>query len=132
MADKSPKVVKAVDVTARTGTAYLSEYAVQLKGREKRFLGDLFGLTQFGVNLLTLAPGSWASHRHWHEAEDELIYVLEGEVTLIDDQSGKPVVCLEVGTRARDEVIHYAEADMRATKSNGGPIKFTRRDGSPG
>jgi uncharacterized cupin superfamily protein len=156
MADKPAAVAKASDVTARTGTSYLPEYAGQLKGREKRVLGDLFGLTQFGVNLLTLAPGSWSSHRHWHEAEDEFIYVLEGEVTLIDDQgehrmtpgmcagfkagvpnghhlvnkSDKPAVCLEFGTRAKDEAIEYSEADMRATKANGGPIKFTRRDGS--
>jgi uncharacterized cupin superfamily protein len=156
MADKPAAVAKASDFTARTGTSYLPEYAGQLKGREKRVLSDLFGLTQFGVNLLTLAPGSWSSHRHWHEAEDEFIYVLEGEVTLIDDQgehrmtpgmcagfkagvpnghhlvnkSDKPAVCLELGTRAKDEVIEYSEADMRAIKANGGPIQFTRRDGS--
>ena len=52
MADMPP-VVKAADVTARTGTSYLPQYAVQLKGREKRVLGDLFGLTQFGVNLMS-------------------------------------------------------------------------------
>ena len=86
MADTPATVVEATNVAARTGTSYLPQYAMQLKGREKRFLGDLFGLTQFGVNLLTLAPGSWSSHRHWHEAEDEFIYVLEGEVTLIDDR----------------------------------------------
>ncbi len=157
MADPFPPVVKAGDVTARTGTSYLPQYAVQLQGREKRVLGDLFGLSQFGVNLMTLAPGSWSSQRHWHEAEDEFIYVLEGEMVLIDDhgehtmtagmcagfkagapnahhlvnKSSKPAVCLEVGTRAKDERAHYAEADMQGTKSNGGPWKFTRRDGSP-
>ena len=82
MANTSPPVVKAADLAARTGTAYLPQYAVQLKGREKRVLGDLFGLSQFGVNLMTLAPGSWSSQRHWHEAKDEFVYVLEGEVIL--------------------------------------------------
>jgi uncharacterized cupin superfamily protein len=157
MADTPPTVVKAADVTARTGTSYLPEYAGQLKGREKRFLGDLFGLSQFGVNLMTLAPGSWSSHRHWHEAEDEFIYVLEGEVTLIDDQgehrmragmcagfkagvpnghhlvnrSDNAAVCLEVGTRAKDERAHYSNVDMQGTKTNGA-WKFTRRDGLTG
>ena len=156
MTDTTPTVVEAAQVTARTGTAYLPQYAGQLRGREKRSLGDLFGLSQFGVNLLTLAPGSWSSHRHWHEAEDEFVYVLEGEVILIDQQgehrmtagmcagfragkpnahhlvnkSDRPAVCLEVGTRAKDDRAHYAEADMQASKSGGGPWKFTRRDGS--
>jgi uncharacterized cupin superfamily protein len=157
MADASPTVLTAADVTARTGTAYPAQYALQLRGREKRVLGDLFGLSQFGVNLMTLAPGSWSSHRHWHEAEDEFIYVLEGEMVLVDDhgehrmtagmcagfkagasnahhlvnKSDKPAVCLEIGTRAQNERAHYAEADMQGSKSNGGPWKFTRRGGSP-
>jgi uncharacterized cupin superfamily protein len=151
-----PSAVKAADVTARTGTSYPPQYAVQVQGREKRALGELFELTQFGVNLTTLAPGSWSSHRHWHEAEDEFVHVLEGEVVLIDDngehrltagmcagfkagvpnahhlvnRSERPAVYLEIGTQARDERAHYAEADMAATKSNGGPMIFTRRDGS--
>jgi uncharacterized cupin superfamily protein len=158
MVDEVRTVVKVSDVPARTGTAYLAEFAGQLKGREKRILGDLFGLTQFGVNVMTLAPGSWSSHRHWHEAEDELIYVLEGEVVLIDDRgehvmkpgmcagfkagvqnghhlvnkSDRPAMCLEVGTRAKDEHAHYVDVDMDAKKSGGGSWSFMRKNGSPG
>jgi uncharacterized cupin superfamily protein len=157
MTDTSPTVLRAADVTARTGTAYPPQYAGKLKGREKRLLGELFGLSQFGVNLLTLAPGSWSSQRHWHEAEDEFVYVLEGEIVLIDDRgehpmsagmcagfkagvanahhlvnrSDKPAVCLEVGTRMKDERVYYADIDMQGVRSDGGPWKFTRRDGSP-
>lgn len=157
MSEATPAVVNAVEVPARTGTAYPPQHAGAVKGREKRVLGDLFGLTQFGVNLTTLAPGSWSSHRHWHEAEDEFVYVLEGEVILIDDRgehrmtpgmcagfkagvanahhlvnrSQRPAVFLEVGTRAPDERAHYADVDMAASRSGGGPWKFTRKDGSP-
>ena len=60
-------------VTPRTATVYPPEFAGAVKGREKRALGDFFGLTQYGVNLTTLAPGAWSSHRHWHENEDEFI-----------------------------------------------------------
>ena len=57
-----------------------------LAGRAKRALGDRFGLTQFGVNLTVLAPGTASAERHWHESEDEFVYVLEGEMVLIDDE----------------------------------------------
>ena len=56
-----------------------------LKGREKCKLGDAIGLTQFGVNIATLPPGVWSSQRHWHANEDEFIYVLEGEIVLVED-----------------------------------------------
>lgn len=157
MADAKPTVVNVVDVIPRTGTAYLPQFAGEVRGREKRVLGELFGLTQFGVNLTTLAPGTWSSHRHWHEAEDELVYVLEGEVVLIDEhgehpmkagmcagfkagvanahhlvnKSARPALVLEVGTRAGDEHARYADVDMEATRSGGGPWRFTRKDGSP-
>ena len=157
MSEAKSAVVNAVQVCARSGTAYPPQYAGAVKGREKRVLGDLFGLTQFGVNLTTLAPGSWSSHRHWHEAEDEFVYVLEGEVVLIDDRgehrmtpgmcagfrAGVPnghhlvnrsphrALLLEVGTRAADERAHYAEVDLAASRTGGGPLRFTRKDGSP-
>lgn len=143
-------------VAPRTASIYPATYASALKGREKRALGDPFGLSQFGVNLTTLPPGSWSSQRHWHEREDELVYVLEGEVTLIDDggehilaagmcagfkagvanghhlvnRSDKPALILEIGTRAGDERAHYCEADMHAVKSGGGKWTLTRKDGT--
>jgi uncharacterized cupin superfamily protein len=124
---KKQSALDPSSLTARTGTAYPSRFAGEVTGREKRALGDAFGLTQFGVNLTRLPPGCWSSHRHWHESEDELVYVLEGELVLIDDdgehpisagmcigwkagapnghhlinRSNQPATYLEIGTRAR-------------------------------
>ncbi len=143
-------------VTPRRGSAYPAPFGEPLAGREKRALGDPLQLTQFGVNLVTLAPGSWSSQRHWHANEDEFIYVLEGEVTLVTDageetlgpgmaagfpagkadghhlinRSEKPVVYLEVGTRAANEVAAYSDIDMVARKCDGRFV-FTRKNGEP-
>jgi uncharacterized cupin superfamily protein len=156
MSDAKPAAVTAMDIPPRTTTIYPPAYAAPLAGREKRALGDYFGLTQYGVNLATLAPGTWSSQRHWHEQEDEFIYVLEGEITLIDDagehrlvpgmcagfkagvanghhlvnQSGKPATYLEIGRRASSERGHYPEADMVFVKRDG-ESTITRKDGSP-
>src|SRR5690349_19960883 len=75
-----PKVIAAV-----IGTKYPQPHDAQCWRRERKRLGDLAGLTQFGVNLLRLQPGVWSSQRHWHTAEDEFVYVLEGEVVLVTD-----------------------------------------------
>jgi uncharacterized cupin superfamily protein len=135
----------------RRGSIYPAPFADPLAGREKRALGDPLGLKQFGVNLVTLAPGAWSSQRHWHAHEDEFIYVLEGEVTLVTDagekilgagmaagfpagradghhlinRSDAPVLYLEVGTRAESEEAQYSDIDMIARKENG------RFDGEP-
>ena len=78
-----------VSVTPRVGSTYPAPFGAPLAGREKRALGDALKLTQFGVNLVTLAPGTWSSQRHWHANEDEFIYVLDGEVTLVTDAGEK-------------------------------------------
>jgi uncharacterized cupin superfamily protein len=153
---KKPSTLDPQSIAARTGTAYPSRYAGEVKGREKRALGDPFGLIQFGVNLTTLPPGSWSSHRHWHENEDELVYVLDGDLILVDDdgehplragmcagwkagtanghhfinRSDKPAIYLEIGTRASDERVHYCEADMDLGKEKGGPWQVRRKDGT--
>jgi uncharacterized cupin superfamily protein len=138
------------------GSIYPAPFGEPLKGREKRALGDPLGLTQFGVNLVTLAPGAWSSQRHWHENEDEFVYVLEGEITLVTDAgetvlrpgmaagfpAGKPdghhlinrtdkfALYLEVGTRASTEVAHYSDIDLGARKE-GGRFVFTTKNGEP-
>jgi uncharacterized cupin superfamily protein len=143
-------------VTPRTATVYPPEFAGAVKGREKRSLGDFFGLTQYGVNLTTLAPGAWSSHRHWHEHEDEFIFVVEGEITLIDDsgehllkpgmcagfkagvanghhlvnKAKTPVTYLEIGSRAALERAHYPDVDMLFEK-DGVKTTVTRRNGLP-
>jgi uncharacterized cupin superfamily protein len=142
-------------VKPRVGTNYPAQYAGVVEGREKRVLGDMFGLTQFGVNLTTLAPGSSSALRHWHEQEDEFVFVVSGEVTLIDNsgehvltegkcagfkagvanghhlvnKTDRPAVYLEIGTRSPDEVAHYPEADMKGIKT-GGKYLMTKKDGS--
>ena len=82
MAEKPRGPLRAMDLPARTGTIYPPPYAAAMAGRAKRALGDQFGLSQFGVNLTVLAPGAASAERHWHEKEDEFVYMLEGEVTL--------------------------------------------------
>lgn len=155
MAEGRASVLRATDVPARTSTIYPAPYAAALAGRDKRALGDVFRLTQFGVNMTVLAPGAASSERHWHENEDEFIFVLEGEVTLVDDtgehrltpgmcagfragvanahklvnRSGAPATILEVGTRSEGDRVHYPEADMAAVKT-GGKFHLTRKDGS--
>jgi uncharacterized cupin superfamily protein len=141
-------------VTPRIGSIYPKPFDAPVAGREKRALGDPLGLTQFGVNLTTLPPGSWSSQRHWHANEDEFIY--EGEITLVTDEgetvlrqgmaagfpAGKPdghhlvnrgdtpALYLEVGTRCATEVAHYSDVDMAARKE-GGRFVFTRKNGEP-
>jgi uncharacterized cupin superfamily protein len=80
--------VKKIDIAAvRTviGSGYPSPYDEPCRERKRQRLGDAAGLTQFGVNLLRLGPGVWSSQRHWHTAEDEFVYVLEGEVVLVSE-----------------------------------------------
>ena len=77
-----------IDITkaaVRTKSAYPGALSQVTDGREKTVLGDVAGLTQFGVNLTRLKPGAASAHRHWHEAEDEFVYILEGEATLIEN-----------------------------------------------
>jgi uncharacterized cupin superfamily protein len=150
-------VTAAKSVEPRIGTGYPERYREPCTTREKRVLGDVFGLTQFGVNLTTLPPGCWSALRHWHEKEDEFIYVVDGEITLVDDlgehklqpgdcagfkagvpnahhlinKSGKTATYVEVGTRAKNEKSHYPEADLQAVKIEGSPFKFLHKDGTP-
>jgi uncharacterized cupin superfamily protein len=139
-------------VTPRVGSIYPAAFAAACR-REARSatLGS-----QFGVNLVTLAPGSWSSQRHWHQNEDEFIYVLEGEVTLVTDEGetvlgpgmaagfpadaadghhlvnrGRaPARYLEVGTRAATEEVHDSDIDMTASRRDG-KFVFRRKNGEP-
>jgi len=144
------------DVVGRRRTGYPPEFAPSVEGRVKRALGDAGGLSQFGVNLTTLEPGAMSSQRHWHMAEDEFIYVVEGEVALVTDageeilragmaatfpaghadghhlinRGKQPATYLEVGTRARDDDVDYPDIDMRAVKRDG-RLQFVRKSGEP-
>src|SRR5579863_8478611 len=81
----SRKRIDVATLAAVIGTTYPPPFDEPCRARERKKLGDAAGLTQFGVNLLTLPPGAWSSQRHWHTGSDEFIYVLKGEVTLVTD-----------------------------------------------
>jgi len=137
------------------GTSYPETFAAPCKPRRRWRLGDAAGLDQFGVNLLRLPDGAWSSQRHWHTAEDEFVWVLEGEVVLIEDdsetilragdcagfkagvpnghkienRSGREAVLLEVGTRnPAEDACDYPDIDMVAPR---GADRYFHRDGSP-
>ena len=141
-----------------TRLPYPAPFDTALTGRARRALGDVLGLTQFGVNLSRLEPGAVSSLRHSHSAEDEFVLILEGAPTLVTDggeqvlapgiAAGFPansgdghrlenrgdatVVYVEVGTRAaRDEVL-YPDADLVLIRTDGGATRtFRHRNGEP-
>ena len=141
-------------VPEKKGSGYPAPFDQPCNERSRKRLGDSGGLTQFGVNLLTLPPGAWSSQRHWHASEDELVYVLSGEVVLRTDageeilragdcaafpkddgnghhlmnRSKAPAVLLEVGTRAPTEFVRYPDIDLIIDSKVGA---FTHRDGAP-
>lgn len=144
-------------IAARTGGIYPGALGDIIKGREKQALGQAGGLSQFGVNLTRLAPGSATAHRHWHTDEDEFVYILSGEAILIEDdhetpmgvgdaacfpagisnghhlinRSNSDLVVLEVGTCSQEDEVTYSdpEVDMKVTKQ-AGIWQITRKDGS--
>ena len=143
-------------ITPRAGSSYPTAFKAPIVGREKYPLGDAVGLTQFGVNLTRLKPGAASSQRHWHENEDELIFVLEGEIVLVEDagetllrpgdtagfkagvadghhlvnKSGREALYLEIGTRSPRERAHYPDLDLVAEKDERG-WRYTRKSGEP-
>jgi uncharacterized cupin superfamily protein len=151
-------MAKRIDVATLpviTGTTYPSPYDEPCRERRRVRLGDVAGLTQYGVNLLTLAPGAWSSQRHWHTGGDEFIYVLSGEVMLVTDtgdevlragdcagfkagepdghhlqnRSGTDTVILEIGTRVPGEAAYYPGIDLVAHVGSG--PNYTHTDGTP-
>jgi uncharacterized cupin superfamily protein len=141
-------------VDIRTGYPPPLDEVVQ--GRIRKRLGNAVGLDQFGVNLTTLKPGAASALRHWHEKEDELIYVLEGEVVLIEDggetvlkpgdaagfkantpnghhlvnKSQRDAVFLEIGTRSKYEKASYPDVDLLAIRDDAG-MRYTHKNGEP-
>ena len=139
-----------------TSTGYPPPFNKVVQGRSRKRLGRAAGLTHFGVNICTLKPGAASSQRHWHENEDEFVYVLEGEVVLREDggetvlkpgdaaawKAGVPnghclinrsdhnAVFIEVGTRASTERAHYSEIDMMVIRDEKG-ARYTKKNGEP-
>src|ERR1700761_6972927 len=137
----------------RTGSGYPSPFDQPCLSRSRKPLGDAGGLSDFGVNRLTLPSGAWSSQRHWHTTEDEFVYVLSGEVTLVDDtgehilragdcaafpkgqanghhlinKSKSDAVCLEIGTRTNDDFCRYPDIDLQIdTRID----RYAHRDGT--
>ena len=143
-------------VPERRGSGYPEPYRSRMGERIKRRLGDACGLTKFGVNLVSLAPGGQSALRHWHTLEDEFVYVLQGHPTLHTDEgrtrlspgmcagfkagtgnghrlineTEEEVVYLEVGDRTPGDEGSYPDDDLKAALV-GGKWKFVHRDGSP-
>jgi uncharacterized cupin superfamily protein len=140
-------------IAVRTGSGYPAPFDAIAAGRERQALGDAGGLTQFGVNLLRLPPGSGSSQRHWHTAEDEFVTILAGEVVLVTNEGETvlgpgdcaafpagvdnghqllnrgtvPAVCLEVGSRIAGDSAIYPDIDLYYDGDTGA---YMHRDGT--
>ncbi|MBV8440514.1 MAG: cupin domain-containing protein [Hyphomicrobiales bacterium] len=152
-----PVALVAADAPARAKSSnYPEPFFSRMAGREKRPLGDLFGLKNFGVNLTRLAPGGSSALRHAHTKQDEFVYILEGRPTLVTDAGRTPlkpgmcagfkagtgdghhlvnetdgdVVYLEIGDRTPGDSALYPDDDLVAAFVDG-RWRFTRKDGTP-
>jgi uncharacterized cupin superfamily protein len=150
------KPVNAADIEPRTKPSnYPEPFAARMRGRLKRQLGDAFGLTNFGVNLTTLEAGAVSALQHSHSRQDEFVYVLEGEVTLImgdavetlvpgscvgfpagstshhlENRSDRIAIYLEIGDRTAGDEVTYPADDLQAVKGSSGWV-FAHKDGTP-
>jgi uncharacterized cupin superfamily protein len=139
-----------------TATGYPPPFNKVVEGRSRKRLARAAGLTHFGVNICTLKPGAASSQRHWHEKEDEFVYVLQGEVVLREDggetvlkpgdaaawkagvenghclinKSSRDAVFIEVGTRVAAERAFYSDIDMMVTRDDRG-ARYTKKNGEP-
>ena len=154
---QSPIAILAADVPSRTKpSVYPEPFASRMAGREKRVLGDLFGLANFGVNITRLAPDASSALRHAHAKQDEFIYILEGRPTLHTDEgrstlapgmcagfkagtgnghrlineTSEVVVYLEVGDRSTGDTVVYPDDDLKATLVDGQWV-FCHKDDTP-
>lgn len=135
---------------------YPEPFAARMGGRIKRPLGDLFGLRNFGVNLTHLAPGAVSALRHAHSRQDEFIFILQGQPTLLTDagptllapgmcagfsagsgnghqllnETSDEVLYLEVGDRTPGDEVSYPDDDLKALLRDGAWV-FVHKDGTP-
>jgi uncharacterized cupin superfamily protein len=150
-----PKIdVAALPTDGRT--YYPAPFDRVVRGRERKRLGNAAGLDQFGVNLTTLKPGAASALRHWHEREDEFVYVLDGELVLVEDggecvlkpgdaagfkansrnghqlvnRSQRDAIYLEIGTRSKHERVDYPDVDLMVVRDDEG-MRYTHKNGDP-
>ncbi len=136
------------------GVGYPMPFAALTAHRSRKKLGDAGGLSDFGVNVTRLPPGEWSSQRHWHSHEDEFVYVLEGELVLVEDEgetvlragdaaafpkgagnghnminrSAKDALYLEIGSRHPEDVTICSDIDLMSANADG---RFLHKDGTP-
>ena len=154
---KRPVALLAAEAPPRPfRTNYPEPFASRMAGRDKRPLGDLFGLTNFGVNITCLAPGGCSALRHAHTKQDEFVYILEGRPTLVTDagrtvlqpgmcagfkagsgdahclvnETREDVVYLEIGDRTAADAVTYPDDDL-AVVTVDGQRRMAHKDGSP-
>lgn len=154
----TPIALYAAQVEPRAKKSiYPEPFASLMANREKRILGDLFGLTNFGVNLTTIRPGGMSALRHAHATQDEFIYVIAGNPTLITDEgetelapgmcagfaygtgnahqlvnrTGIDAVYLEMGDRSAGDSVTYPDDDLVAIFEGPGKWRFTHKNGEP-
>ena len=155
---KKAAAIWALEAALRSRpSAYPEQFQPVVKGREKRQLGDHFGLRNFGVNLTRLAPGAATALRHAHTRQDEFVYVVEGYPVLLTNdgeewlspgmcagfpagtgnahhlvnRTGDDVVLLEIGDRTPGDEATYPDDDIRAELVRDNLYRFTRKDGTP-
>ena len=152
----TPPAILASEVPARSTSAYPEPFASRVKGRVKHALGDFFGLKNFGVNLTRLPPKMMSSVRHTHAKQDELVYILEGNPTLVTNEgrtqlrpgmcagfragngnahhlineTDRDVLYLEIGDRTPGETATYPDDDL-ALQVIDGKFRYFHKDGTP-
>lgn len=155
MSDQKPRARVALEVPAVSRSGYPEPFRSRVLPRETRALGDAFGLTHLGVSMATIQPGKHSSVRHYHAEEDELVYVLEGELVLetnageeplragmvvgfpagvadghrLINRSNAPATYLAMSNRHPNDSAVYPDEDLRCLKQDGRYV-FTRKDGS--
>ncbi|HAT29908.1 MAG TPA: cupin [Janthinobacterium sp.] len=155
--DTLPLAITAADAVVRAKASnYPQPFAAQMAGRRKQPLGESFGIKNFGMNRCTLPPGAVSALLHRHSRQDEMIYILEGEATLVTDEgetvmragmctgfaaggrahrlenrSGADVVLLEVGDRTAGDEASYPTDDLQAALAPDGSWRFAHKDGRP-
>lgn len=158
MSGRGATVIDPAGLPAREGSIYPEPFAAACRGKRRIALGGPGGLTQYGVNLVTLAPGAWSSQRHWHSHEDEFVWVVSGELVLVSDageaalgpgaaaafpagaedghhlvnRSGSDAVYLEIGSRrGAEDSCHYPDIDLHLTDDGTGRRRFFHKSGAP-
>lgn len=148
--------INPLELPAYDRSGYPEPFRAQVLPREKRALGDAAGLTKIGINHTTLGPGAASSMRHWHTQEDELVFVLSGEIVLVTDAGERPLsagecagfpaghsdghqlvnrgavpaVYLEISNRDATDTAHYPDIDLQ-WNAPAAPGKYSHKDGRP-